>query len=126
MAKSKRAPGLDLDLELQALSANMLAEERTWYISQKQVTTLASMIGSGLEDKSRKNRLNVLRLLCQDAVFTKTGYVIESTKQIPGEIASILIDLLKENVGWELSEYGKQLLVMAEERTKAGALSQEN
>jgi hypothetical protein len=80
----------DLDVELKALNENCLAEQKTWYITHKQVTTLASLMGSGLKDRGRENRLNVLRLLCQDAVFTKTGFVIESTKQIPGEIAAII------------------------------------
>lgn len=121
MATDQRILELDLDIELQALETNMLVEDKTWHVSHAQVTTLASMIGSGLKDKSRSNRLNVLRLLCQNAVFTKTGYVIETTKQVPGEIASILIDLLKENESWELSEYGRTLLILAEERVEAGA-----
>lgn len=111
----------DLDLELEALTENMLAESTSWHITQKQVTTLASMMSQGLEDRSRENRLNVLRLLCQDAVFKRTGYAIKSTKQIPGEFASVLIDLLKRNDRWELSDYGRNLLLLAEERAKAGA-----
>ena len=114
----------DFDLELQALYENIIAEEQMYLLSLKQVTTLASMMSSGLEDNSRENRLDVLRILVGSAVFLRTGgYEIKSTKNLPGEVASILIDMLKENDTWELSTYGKQLLRLAEERAKAGAIS---
>lgn len=126
MVTETRLSQKEFDVELEALTENMLAESTSWLITQKQVTTLASMMSAGLQDKSRENRLNVLRILCQDAVFTRTGYAIQSTKQIPGEFASVLIDLLKVNEGWELSDYGRQLLLLAEERAKAGANQDED
>jgi len=124
MAKRPRTLELDLDLELEALKTNMLAEDNPYNISQKQVQALASVMGQGLQKKSRKNRLNVLRLLAQDAVYIRTGYIIESTKQIPGAFASVLLDLLiVDNINWELSDYGRELLFLAEERVKAGVIS---
>ena len=127
MADRPRTLELDLDLELEALKANLLAEENPYLISKKQVQALASVMGQGLQKKNRRNRLDVLRLLSQDAVMIRTGYKIKSTKQIPGAFASVLLDMLiVDNIDWELSDYGRELLFLAEERIKAGVVSQEN
>ncbi len=118
MATRERLQQVNLDLELQALHQNIISEERTFYATPKQVQTLASLIGKGLQDKSRSNRMAVTRLLCGTAVRSRTGYEVRSTKNIPGEVGSILIDLLKANEDWELSAYGRTLLLLAETRVK--------
>jgi hypothetical protein len=124
MVRGKWIP--EFDLELEALHENCIAEEHSFYPTQKQIQTLASLMGSGLTNKKRENRLSVLRLLVGKAVLQRTGYSIQSTKNIPGEIASILIDLLKENESWELSGYGRELLFLAEERVEARVVSHKN
>ncbi len=127
MADRQRIHELDLDLELEALKVNLLAEDNPYNISQKQVQALASVIGQGLQNRKRENRLDVLRLLAQDAVTIRTGYKIESTKLIPGAFASVLLDMLiVNNIDWELSDYGRELLFLAEERVKARVVSQKN
>lgn len=112
----------ELDEELEALTINLLAEDKDWFITQKQVFTLVILFNAGLQDVTRNNRLAVMRLLCQEAVTKRTGYLIKSTKQIPGSFAAVLIDLLGEKVNgkWELSNYGYRLLLLAEARAKAG------
>jgi len=120
MATDKRLHEIDLDLEIKALYENIIVEEQTYLLSQKQATTLASLMSAGLNDRKRENRISVLNLLVGKAVKKRTGFDISSTKNIPGEVASFLIDLLiVDNINWELSTYGKQLLSLAEKRIKA-------
>lgn len=122
MADSTRLSEIDdLELELEALTSNLLAESPDYYITQRQVTSLASLMSSGLEDSSRGTRIRVLRLLAQPAVMKRHGLKIKTTKQIPGQMASVIIDLLKKNKSWELSDYGRELLHLAEKRTKTKA-----
>lgn len=121
MATSQRALELDLDMEVEALQVNMLAEQDSRLISQRQVGALAGLMNQGLESNKRKVRIRVLQILAQGAVSQRYGVRIESTKNIPGEFASILIENLKvsDKDEWELSRYGRKLLLLAEERAKA-------
>jgi len=112
---------MEILVELDALHENLKANpELQPYVTQKQVQGLASLMGQGLEDKSRENRITVLRLLAGPALFDICGVLITSTKNLTGKMASFLIDQLLEpdSNPWRLSEYGRELLSQTEALAK--------
>lgn len=112
---------LTLDDELEAIYENLVRLD-PYYITEKQVGALASLITMGLTDKTREMRLSVLKLLAEKAMqhFEGDNFEVKSTKNVNGGIASFLIDQLMEpqSKPWRLSSFGKQLISKCEARVE--------
>lgn len=111
---------MDLDLELDALHLNCIADENAGFVSQRQVGGVIGLLRKGLEDGSKENQLAVLRVLVGNAMMQLAGVEINSRKNLTSHVATTLIDQLLEpdTTPWELSEYGQELLGEAEKRAK--------
>lgn len=113
---------MDFDMELDALHENLRAENDIVYVTRKQVNGVVGLMRQGLEDDSRKNRIDVLQLMAAEPIKSITGVNLITTKQLTLPTASFLISLLKEpGDDWTLSPYGKEFLSLAETRVKVPA-----
>ena len=112
----------DLERERDALY-EVLTIQPAGFVSQKQVQVLASLVAHGLKDKSRSNRIAVMKYLVGDAVQDSCSVEFHSFKNMTSGIASKLIDLFLEpdTKPWRLSKYGQQLISAAESEVKAHA-----
>jgi hypothetical protein len=101
-----------IEIELEALHENLLAQNRIAYVTLEQIGGLNGLIRKGLENKSRMMRIKVLKKWAEPAMKQLTGVTIESSKNLTLPIASFLINLLIEpdTSPWELSSYGKELI----------------
>jgi len=115
---------MNFDVELDALHANLRAENDIIYVTRKQVNGVVGLMRQGLKDDSRNNRIDVLRLMAAEAIKSITGVDLITTKQLTLPTASFLISLLKEpGDDWILSTYGEEFLSMAEARVKVSAIA---
>ncbi len=105
----------ELELEIQAMSANIRAQYcGLTYVSLKQITALNGLLNKGLVSKKRETRIAVVRLLVGPVIKDIVGVDITSTKCLTSPVCSYLIEQLKERYGWELSNHGAWLLSEAE------------
>lgn len=112
----------DFDAELAAIEWAISSLTHEVYITREQVGALASLMSQGLSNpRDRKLRITVLRVLVGRISEAITGVPVSSTKNLTGATASYLIEQLKENGSWRLSEHGRWLISAAEERTKVTA-----
>lgn len=116
---------MDLAIELKALHLNCIATSDTQFVSHRQVGGVCGLLKKGLEDDSRENQIAVLRLLVGPAMAQMANVEIHSRKNLTGDIATTLINLLLEpdSKPWELSEYGQELLIAAEKQIKKHTLA---
>lgn len=100
---------LNLDVELRALRAIFNQDETYTKATQAQLVALNSLLNKGLTEPG--NRIPVLRYI--------TGlWKLTSSKQLTLHTVSTLIEELKENGSWELSELGEELIEACEERVE--------
>jgi hypothetical protein len=114
---------MDLDNELQVLNSELEQTNLEPYITQKQAAALAILMSRCIKDKKNKKeiRLYALNLIAGSALQKVAGIErIKSTKNLTGTMASVLIDLFKEDSnGWEPSGYAKRLIEKIESKFKA-------
>jgi hypothetical protein len=111
---------MNLDIELQALTQNLLADTSIQFITQLQIGGLNGLLSMGLQDKSPETRHAVLRVLAGDAMFKIAGVEVNSAKNLTGPVATFLINILKQldSSPWRLSRYGTELIAAVESRVK--------
>lgn len=107
---------MDIESELEALKQNLLADTRIIYCTPQQIGGLNGLIRKGLENKSRTVRIAVLKRLAGEAMESIHGVPFESSKALTSPAASFLINLLLEpdTRPWELSSYGRNLIMETE------------
>ena len=110
---------MDFEVELDALYRNLTADRRIIYITQKQAVTLASLMSGGLESNNRAVRIEVLRLIAEQALEEVAGAKLNSTKNLTSPMASFLINYFRKNENsWELADAGRMVLSLAESFVK--------
>ena len=120
---------MNLDVELSALTDNMIQEDGggSFLAKRNQITGVLGLMRQGLESDDREIRIAVLDMLAGEAMRRMYGKTIESTNDITEPIALFLIRQLKmpfdhpdptEKDPWLISTYGRTLLNLAEERVK--------
>ena len=102
--------------EIEALKQNLLADTSIRYVSLAQIGGLNGLIRQGLENKSRRMRVEVLKEWAGEAIHAITGQEITSAKNLTSPIATFLINQLLEpdSNPWRLTPYGKKLIVETE------------
>lgn len=111
---------MNLDDELEGLHRNLLARTEIVFVSDGEVGGVNGLLRMGLKDKSDDMRHKVLNLLVGPAMIRITGIPVHSAKNLTSPVAIFLIDQLREpeSKPWRLSEYGRKLLSLAEERAQ--------
>lgn len=117
---------VSLEIEREALyeaivSVSQPVDYLTKFVSEKQVQALASLFSQGLQDKSRNNRIAVMKFLIGDAIKDTLGVEFTSFKNMTSPIAHFLIDYMRNGNedSWELSQRGRELITAAEKTIKA-------
>ncbi len=118
--------------ELQALHDNLKIEDngRSFMATRNQITGVITLMLAGLEDKSRENRIRVLRELVEQPMLDLYNRHVNSTNDITERMALFLIRQFKKPYAkkhqddtddpWELSDYGAALLYLVEKRIETG------
>lgn len=115
---------LDLEEERAVLAEAIASLDHSQYVTARQVQALASLVGQGLTDKRRDNRIAVMDYLIGQPIKDALGVEFTSFKNISGAIASMLIDLflVPGSQPWGLNQYGKEIISSAESYVKASAV----
>lgn len=115
---------MNLETELEALNDNLLADTRIIYVTRKQVGGINGLLSMGLEDTSSDMRHAVLNMFAGRAMKRIAGVDVNSATNLTSPVASFLINLLKEDgvEPWQLSEYGRELISLAENNAKVRAI----
>ena len=126
---------MNIDQELVGFCKNIKIEDggKSLMATRNQVTGVLTLMKQGLEDDSRETRIDVLKLLAEQAMMDLYNLTVDSTNDLTEAAALYIIRHLKqpfsgpkENDPWMLSEYGRELLSLAEERTQTVAIVNAN
>lgn len=107
---------MNLIMEIKSLDQMIKAKPDYW-LTHRQMISLNSLISKCLTKNNRKNRIGVLRVLVGGTIKDLTGATLESSKQLTGATASVLIDQIKgKGDDWEPSRHGMDLIKLAEKQ----------
>lgn len=103
---------MNLADELEAIHRNLTSLDTNRYVTKPQIGAIIMLLQEGIGKVNRPLRIAVLRAFIAKPMKRMCNVNVQSTKNITGEMASFLIEMLKDprKPDIRLSAFGQRLI----------------